>query len=408
MKKISFLSALVAAATLATSASAITLQQGAKPRETPPSGYSGDVYVDSRGCAYARANVGQATNWVPRLTANRKEVVCGLTPTFAAGNARAPRPPAPIAPPEPAEMEVAAAPATPETAPRAPEREVTTRPRQAAFQTTSLFGDLPTPSPAPEPTNVSPGHNDVEEAEDGNRRMTVTCPATRGSARVKIGGTTVNVNCGTSATQPRVYRVQHEGGATTEIVASPAPVVMAQARQIPSYGDYRPAVTVVRVPRDPNRVVINHPTYEVPAASANGRYLTTAPRLTMEDANVQSTYRVPHAGESYQAYVADKARAMEEAGVPYNYGEELEAKPLPSPYENFHERHYHRAPRATTTEPYSNPPAGTPTATAVPEGYRPAWEDGRLNPHRGPRTIQGEVDQSLVWTNTVPRRLVSQ
>lgn len=47
-----------------------------------------------------------------------------------------------------------------------------------------------------------------------------------------------------------------------------------------------------------------------------------------------------------------------------------------------------------------------PVQIKTPKGYRRAWEDGRLNPHRGPRTATGDAQMELVWTNTVPRRLV--
>ncbi|SMX38101.1 SPOR domain-containing protein [Maliponia aquimaris] len=44
----------------------------------------------------------------------------------------------------------------------------------------------------------------------------------------------------------------------------------------------------------------------------------------------------------------------------------------------------------------------------VPEGYSPAWEDDRLNSYRAYQTVQGHQDTQQVWTNTVPRELVSQ
>jgi len=42
----------------------------------------------------------------------------------------------------------------------------------------------------------------------------------------------------------------------------------------------------------------------------------------------------------------------------------------------------------------------------VPQGYQPAWKDGRLNPDRGPRSREGDLQSEQVWTNTVPRRLL--
>lgn len=44
----------------------------------------------------------------------------------------------------------------------------------------------------------------------------------------------------------------------------------------------------------------------------------------------------------------------------------------------------------------------------VPAGYRPAWVDDRLNPYRAWQTVQGHQDTQKVWTNTVPRKLVTE
>ncbi|MDG3043071.1 hypothetical protein [Roseicyclus marinus] len=42
-----------------------------------------------------------------------------------------------------------------------------------------------------------------------------------------------------------------------------------------------------------------------------------------------------------------------------------------------------------------------------PPGYRAAWDDGRMNPYRGVFFAGGQRQMEQVWTNTVPRRLVS-
>jgi len=44
----------------------------------------------------------------------------------------------------------------------------------------------------------------------------------------------------------------------------------------------------------------------------------------------------------------------------------------------------------------------------VPNGYRRVWDDDRLNTRRAEQTVQGYQRTRLVWTNTVPRRLIDR
>lgn len=48
------------------------------------------------------------------------------------------------------------------------------------------------------------------------------------------------------------------------------------------------------------------------------------------------------------------------------------------------------------------------TNVKVPRGYRKVWTDGRLNPKRAEQTLAGHNAMSLIWTSTVPRRLINQ
>lgn len=48
------------------------------------------------------------------------------------------------------------------------------------------------------------------------------------------------------------------------------------------------------------------------------------------------------------------------------------------------------------------------TLPPIPKGYQPAWEDDRLNPHRAHMTRQGHRATQQLWSNTVPRRLLTE
>ncbi|WP_456390976.1 hypothetical protein [Profundibacter sp.] len=48
----------------------------------------------------------------------------------------------------------------------------------------------------------------------------------------------------------------------------------------------------------------------------------------------------------------------------------------------------------------------TERSTNPPEGYAKVWTDGRDNPNRARGTAAGKAQMEMVWTNTVPRRLI--
>ncbi|PQO24304.1 hypothetical protein C2I36_03340 [Rhodobacteraceae bacterium WD3A24] len=54
----------------------------------------------------------------------------------------------------------------------------------------------------------------------------------------------------------------------------------------------------------------------------------------------------------------------------------------------------------------SRPAAVQPPAT--PEGYRPVWEDDRLNPRRAQGRPEGEAAMRRVWSESIPREQIGQ
>lgn len=58
------------------------------PANLPPAGFSGQQFVDARGCLYLRAGFGATVNWVPRVDRARKPI-CAMVPSFGAAVAAA-------------------------------------------------------------------------------------------------------------------------------------------------------------------------------------------------------------------------------------------------------------------------------------------------------------------------------
>ena len=65
----------------ATLAGADSLSRLGGPANMPPAGFSGQQFVDNRGCLFLRAGFGTTVNWVPRVDRGHNPL-CGYPPTF--------------------------------------------------------------------------------------------------------------------------------------------------------------------------------------------------------------------------------------------------------------------------------------------------------------------------------------
>jgi hypothetical protein len=310
-----------------TTANAYSLAEAAEPRERPPAGYSSDVYVDSRGCAYVRANIGNFVNWVPRLTGDRKQVVCGMTPSANVRRAAAVAPPAPlvaapVAPVQPASppaMTLAAA------APAAPAAAV--------------------------------------------RTLTVTCPADGSEARVRVGNSTIRVTCAPGQTRSTTHMVSHPNGDRTRLIVNPSPNAPGPL----------PLVTA----RAPATIVA--PAAMLPTGSARVRIGGVPPGGASN--NFGSGYGVGVGGT-----VAAPVPVIG-TGLPVTTYRAPSATPAPA------------APAFGSG--YGLPVQPGAGRVYIPAGYRPAWDDDRLNPNRGPQTALGDAQMAALWTDDLPMRPVA-
>ncbi|EYD72292.1 hypothetical protein Lokhon_01085 [Limimaricola hongkongensis DSM 17492] len=333
------------------------MAQDRLPAEFPPESYAANQYVDSKGCAFIRAGIGGMTNWIPRMSRDR-EPLCGFQPSGVAAVAEAPAPaaePAEARPPaaKPAPTRRAeAAPASPRPAPASP-RIVT--PAPAAVR------------PAPPVLTRAAFCEGREGPQPGyvssRTGETIICGDTRAAAAPRPGAplrgaVTLAAVCADMAATGRRYVLQDSGAPVScgpQDATAPRPGTRLAATRLPA----PPAAPMA------------------PAMAGQA----AAPRVA--SASITACDLGPESGFALLGPASRPRRCGPQAQSPSGLGNAARLAPQPTGVAG--------AMRFLDPQAGLRRAAGAvplPDPVAPPPGYRSAWEDGRLNRHRGVRIVE--------------------
>ena len=434
------------------------------PAEVPPPGYAGRQYVDSAGCVFVRAGYGKTVNWVPRVSRNKQQL-CGYKPTFQSGEAVLDV--ARVAPETaPAAAAVAAAKPAVATA-AAPVAAAVPAPRVAATRPVSPFSPTPfagrpmaTIALTTEPPQIGraapasvPASAPVAAATAAAAtaavpmRVAAAAPAPGRSGYVSpyvagganAGSVRYHNTVPLPVAQPSAAPAAQTAAApAAQTAAAPAATIVATETVAPSatscpvgtasaqrytLSDGRRVVRCGPQTANPAAFINNAAVPGLVVAAAPGGYVSpyaagsvaaaagAAPQSYANPVNAPLYGGTGYAASAYQAPFAGAAVAPMTGGTGYAVSQQPMAAAAMAPQQAYAAASpYQAAPAAVTVRGAGGVPTLAPVIVSTkssPSGYRAAFEDGRLNPYRGPRSGWGDAQQGEIWTNEVPARAVT-
>lgn len=375
---------LLLAATGLSPVHAQNLRNGQTPAEFPPASYTGTQYVDSRGCVYIRAGIDGNVTWVPRVSRDRK-LLCGYEPTKVSGTSQS----APAR--DTSGVVQITLPPEDQPANAAPETTAAETSKPAANPLAGLFAK-PTnrrePSPGPEPT-VFETAKSAPEVEEAAPKTTAPNPFAGLFAKP------ANRREPSPGPEPTVFQTAKSAPApedTAPKAAAPNPFAGLFGGSSGRTPSPAPGPTVFETEK--TRAAADAPVQVANAAQPQAAPCEGASELSQRYINVNGRYEVrcgPQAESPITRVVP--AHVYQQREISSNL-------PIPDGYRAAwdDDRLNTRRAERTLTPAHARP-------AVVPEGYQAAWQDERLNPLRGATTAQGNAQTAALWTDDVPRQV---